>query len=115
MERFVTVPMRPPFTRRCKKKDSLSVKDIVTLSRAGVSEDTIIQYIHDQSTVYTLSTSDVSNLRQAGASQNLIRYMQRTARIYRPTRYPPVGVTGNDDWYWYGPDSPVPNGYPHRR
>jgi hypothetical protein len=83
--------------------DPLSLSDIEDLSRAHVNDGVILRYIRDQGTIYTLNSSDVTNLRRAGVSQSVVDYMLQSSREYYD--YPPV----YDPWYgpwwgpWYGP------------
>jgi hypothetical protein len=58
--------------------DPLSLNDIMTLSRAHVSDSVIVRYIRDQGTVYALNGQDFDALHQAGVSPSVIDYMART-------------------------------------
>ena len=96
--------------------DDLSLYDIKALSRAHVSDGIILRYLRDRNTVYMLSSSDVTSLRNAGVSQSIVDYMLQTPRIYA---YPPVtiGVGYGYGPYWgdpfWGPYYPYP--YYYRR
>jgi hypothetical protein len=59
--------------------DSLSLYDIVSLSRAHVSDAIIIRYIRDHGTIYYLGPQDIDYLRNSGVSQSVIDYMAQTA------------------------------------
>jgi hypothetical protein len=74
--------------------DPLSIGDICSLSRAGVTDGIIIRYIRDQGTVYTLTSGDFDRLKHAGVSSSVIDFMAQT------------GYPG----YPYGP---YPYGYPY--
>jgi hypothetical protein len=80
--------------------DPLSVGDICSLSRAGVSDGVITRYIRDQGTVYALNSGDYDRLKHAGVSNSVIDFMAQTS-------YPgyPYGP--------YGPYGPYPYGYPY--
>jgi hypothetical protein len=78
--------------------DPLSVNDVISLSRARVSDGVIVRYIRDQGTVYGLNGQDFDQLHQAGVSPSVIDYMARTG-------YPGYGP------YPYGP-GPGPYIYP---
>ena len=82
--------------------DPLSLYDIKSLSRSGVSDAVIIRYIRDRGTVYTLSSDDVSSLRKAGVSQSVVDYMLQTARNYGPYPYPYSPYWGDPYWGPYG-------------
>src|ERR1700761_7386932 len=64
--------------------DPLSVNDVISLSRARVSDGVIVRYIRDQGTVYALTGEDMDALHQAGVSPSVIDYMARSG-------YPPYG------------------------
>jgi len=81
--------------------DALSLYDIKSLARAGVSDGVILRYLRDQGTVYVLSTSDVVSLRKAGVSESVIDYMLQTPGTYGP--YGPYGTYPYGPWvgpYW---------------
>ncbi len=77
--------------------DSLSLYDIKSLSRAGVSDGVILRYLRNQETIYSLSASDVNSLQKAGVSQSIIDFMLRTPQLYA---MPPIVVGVG---YGYGP------------
>jgi hypothetical protein len=81
--------------------DPLSLSDIKSLSRNGVSDAVIIRYIRDRGTVYTLSSGDVTSLRKAGVSQSVVDFMLQTAQNPGPYYYPYGPYWG--DPYWGGP------------
>jgi len=58
--------------------DPLSPNDIISLSRKGVSDGVIIRYIRDHGTIYSLTSSEVTNLRKSGVSESVVDYMLRT-------------------------------------
>ncbi len=58
--------------------DALSIGDICSLKRAGVSDGIVLRYIRDQGTVYTLSSNDFSRLKNAGVSSSVIDFMAQT-------------------------------------
>ena len=51
------------------------VEDVLKLSRAQVSEDVILNYIHSSGTVYNLGPSDIVYLRNQGVSDGVINTM----------------------------------------
>jgi hypothetical protein len=75
--------------------DPLSIGDICSLARAGVSDGIIIRYIRDQGTFYALNSADFDRLKHAGVSSSVIDYMANT---------------GYQGGYPYGP---YPYGYPY--
>lgn len=98
---------------KMEKGDSLSLDDIMTLSRANVNQNVIIRYLREHGTVYILSDNDVQSLRQARVAPDVINYMKRSSQVYRPRRYPAIGIGDGYDPYFDGPTSPIPNGYPN--
>ncbi len=84
--------------------DPLSIGDVVSLSRAGVSDGVVTRYIRDQGTVYVLSSSDFDRLKKGGVSPSVIDFMARTGYYgpgyypygpgypYGPYPYPPVSI-----------------------
>lgn len=82
--------------------DPLSIGDIISLSRAGVSDGVITRYIRDQGTVYVLSSGDFDRLHHGGVSPSVIDFMAHTGYPapypygpygpYGPYPYPPVAV-----------------------
>ncbi len=96
--------------------DELSLYDIKSLSRAGVSDGIILRYLRDHGSVYYLNSEDVASLRKAGVSQSIVDYMLQTPRMYGPDFYPAIGVGIGYGPYWGDPfwGGPGPY-YPYRR
>jgi hypothetical protein len=104
----------------------LSLADIRALSRAGVSDDTIISQIINSHTIFHLNATDIIDLHADGVTQRVIDYMINTPNTVTPAATavvvsappppPPVEPvipmpgpdyvwTGgewvwNDGWYW---------------
>jgi hypothetical protein len=57
----------------------LSVEDIKSMSRAGISDDSIIGRIYDTHTVYHLDSRAIIDLSNSGVSQRVISVMINTA------------------------------------
>jgi hypothetical protein len=86
--------------------DPLSIGDICSLSRAGVSDGIITRYIRDQGTVYVLNSSDYDRLKHAGVSNSVIDFMAQTSSPgYGPYPYGPYGPYPYGPYYgpYYGP------------
>ncbi len=60
---------------RMDHNESLTINDIIKLSQAGVSDDTIITYISEKQTIYNLTQAQVRRLRDAGVSSRIINFM----------------------------------------
>jgi hypothetical protein len=56
------------------------VDDVLKLSRAQISEDVVVNYVHNSGTVYNLEPNDIVYLRNQGVSDRVINAMmdQRT-------------------------------------
>ena len=76
--------------------DPLSINDVISLSRAGVSDGVIVRYIRDHGTIYALNSEDIDHLHQAGVSPSVVDFMVRS---------------GDPGYYPYGP-GPGPYFYP---
>jgi uncharacterized protein YcfJ len=70
----------PRTVERMNRNEPLTLNDVIKLSQGGVSDNTIIQYIHDQKTQYNLTQTQIRRLRDAGVSQRVINYMVDTDR-----------------------------------
>ncbi len=96
----------PAIYDKMMHSDPLSISDVCSLSRAGVSDGIIIRYIRDQGTIYTLNSGDFDRLKHAGVSSSVIDFMAQTGYAgypYGPYPYGPYGP------YPYGPYG----GYPY--
>lgn len=65
----------PRTVERMDRSEPLTISDIIRLSQGGVSDETIIRYIHETKTSYTLSQAQIQRLQQGGVSQRVINYM----------------------------------------
>jgi hypothetical protein len=61
-------------------KERLGISDIIVLSKAGVSEDTIIDKIAKTGSVFDLSVEEVEALRKEGVSSRVVNFMLNTKR-----------------------------------
>jgi hypothetical protein len=82
--------------------DALSIGDVCSLSRAGVSDGIVIRYIRDQGTIYALNSSDFDRLKHAGVSASVIDFMAQTGYPGYPYGPYPYGP-GPYGPYPYGP------------
>jgi len=87
------------------KFKTVTVDEIVHMSKEKVPTDQIIRKIAESGTVYRLSASQLADLRQAGVSNEVINYMQqsyldavRREQRREDMRYWSPGPGG----YWYG-------------
>jgi len=79
----------PQTMQRVEQGQPLTVPDVKALVNAGISDDLIISQIRNSRTVYRLSTADIIDLKNSGASDRVIDYMINT-----PTQIPAAEVAG---------------------
>jgi outer membrane lipoprotein SlyB len=65
----------PHTLRRVDKEDRLSMDDVIALSQAGVESDVIISMLQKSHSEFSLTSSQVIRLKNAGVSQKVINYM----------------------------------------
>jgi len=71
---------------------ALTVRDIVELSRAGLTEDTLLALIEVDPSVFPIDSTTLKSLKAAGVSERVIIAMVRSARTPAPSPEP-VAVT----------------------
>jgi Glycine zipper len=85
---------------------SPSINDIKNMSRAGVSDDTIISQIISTHSAYTLSADAIIDLKGAGVSERVINAMIATGGNVVVPSAPPepqsetIIVSPGPDYYW---------------
>jgi len=65
---------------------AISLRDIIQLSRAGVSDDVLIELIEIDETIFHLAPADLLDLKAAGVGDRVVIAMIRTVRIERERR-----------------------------
>jgi outer membrane lipoprotein SlyB len=70
----------PATVQKMDNGQPLGVPDIIKLAQSGVSDDTIIRYIQDSKTKYSLSDVQINQLEQGGVSRRVINFMINTGR-----------------------------------
>jgi len=65
----------PQTYERVNQGSPLTLADVKALAKAGISEDVIINQIHNSRTVFQLSAADIIDLRDAGVSDKVVNYM----------------------------------------
>lgn len=110
----------PQTYARVDQGQPLSIADVKSLARAGISEDVIINQIQASHTVFRLTSADIIDLRDAGVTDRIINFMINTPNtagveaVVVPQAPPPlpaqtvvvapgpgyVWVTG--EWVWSG-------------
>jgi len=88
----------PALYSRMVHEDPLALSDIVELTQRQLSPDFIVYYLSSTRAAYRLSQRDISNLRKAGVSKQVIDYLLSTPARYAPAPYYYPAVN-----YYYGP------------
>lgn len=70
----------------------LSLADVKTMAKAGVSEDIIISQIKSSRTVYHLIAADIVDLRDSGVTDKLVNYMINTPATVGDTTPTPAAT-----------------------
>lgn len=71
--------MDPAIYQKYKRKEQLSVDDIIKLSQQPLSDEKIVHMIDYTNSKYcNLSRRDISKMKNAGVSRNVIQYMRET-------------------------------------
>ena len=83
----------PQTLRRVEQSQPLTVQDIKSLVKAGISDDLIISQIRNSRTVYHLATADIIDLKNAGVSDEVIDFMINTPSQVRSAEV--SGMIGN--------------------
>ncbi len=79
-DRKVMQQTSPRTVDRMDRGEPLTINDVIKLSQGGVSDDAIINYIHDQRTSYNLTQAQVRRMQDAGVSQRVINTMIDTGK-----------------------------------
>jgi hypothetical protein len=100
---------------RVEQSQPLTVVDVQSLAKAGISDDLIISQIRNSRTVYHLTTADIIALKNVGVSEKVIDFMINTptqipsaevSGVVGPAPPPPppevIVVAPGPDYYWVG-------------
>ena len=69
----------PPTTiQPASQVQPLSLADVKTLAKAGISDEVILSQIRRSHSVYRLTTSEIIDLKDAGVGQRVIDFMINT-------------------------------------
>lgn len=79
-DRLVMQKNSPRTVDRMDRGDPLTINDVIKLSQSGVSDDTIMQYIGESLSFYTLSQTQIRRLQHSGVSQRVINTMIESGR-----------------------------------
>ncbi len=104
----------PQTMERVEQGQPLTVQDVEELSRAGISDDLIINQIRNSRTVYHLTTTDIIAMKNSGVSERVIDFMINTPSqigvqaggVVGPPPPPPpqetIVVAPGPDYIWVG-------------
>lgn len=79
-DRKVMECLSPRTVERIDRNEPLTISDVIKLSQSGVSDDTILSYMKESGSSYTLSQPQIQRLQDAGVSQRVVNYMVETIR-----------------------------------
>jgi hypothetical protein len=68
----------PRTVKKIESGEQLSTDDIKKMSRAGFSDETIINQIYATQSIFYLSSADIVDLKKSGVSQRVINAMVQT-------------------------------------
>jgi hypothetical protein len=69
--------------------EALTVRDIIELSKAGLSDDVLLALIEVDQTVFSIDPATLKMLKASGVSENVIIAMIRSGRVPRTEPLPP--------------------------
>lgn len=92
--RRIALLILPLITLFPPSASALTVRDVIELSRAGLSEDVILALIEVDPSVFPIDAATLKSLKQAGVSQRVILAMVRSGRTQPPSEaaVPPAPV-----------------------
>lgn len=94
MRRFaIAVLFLLPFASRA---EALTIRDVIELTRAGVSEDVLLALIEVDRRVFTLDTETIKTLTDAGVSGRVIVALVKSGREQPVDEPPPIPVAESE-------------------
>lgn len=79
-DRRVMERSSPRTVDRMDRGEPLTINDVIKLSLGGVSDDTMMGYMRETGSSYSLSQAQIRRLQDAGVSQRVINYMIDSGR-----------------------------------
>lgn len=79
-DRRVMERTSPRTIDRMDRGEPLTINDVIKLSQSGISDDSIMIYMKDTGSSYSLSQAQVRRLQEAGVSQRVINDMIASGR-----------------------------------
>lgn len=68
----------PRTTRKIDRGEELSIDDVKSMSKAGLSDNVIISQIDATKSVFCLSSADIIDLKKGGVSQKVINHVNNS-------------------------------------
>ena len=85
----------------------LDFDDIMSLSKAGVSDKALVAYLKSTRAPYRLTTAQLEELSKAGAGSTLVNYLGKSVGYYEATKRNQLGGSKwdnnpyfNDPFFW---------------
>jgi hypothetical protein len=88
--------------------DAVTVRDIIELTKAGLSDDIITALIDADRTMFTLDADQIVELKRAGVTPVVLLKMVRSRREFEPPVETPVVYDPHDPPPPVAPDDPPP-------
>jgi hypothetical protein len=91
-----------------KSGESLTLQDVVKLSKAGISEDVIITKIRKNGKAFDLSPDEIVELKKTGIGNSVINYLLDPSQPYAPAPVLPAPSPSRADGPAAAPSPPSP-------
>jgi len=89
---------------------AVTIDEVISMSKAGVDKDVIIQHLKSTHTRFKLTPDDITRLTKEGVNNDVIKAMVRSEKTTGP--YPwEYGLSPWDEWYYS--DYPWYHYYPY--
>ncbi len=79
-DRQVMEKSSPRTVDRMERSEPLTMNDVIKLSQSGVADETILQYMKESGSSYTLSQAQIRRLQDGGVSERVVNYMINSGR-----------------------------------
>ncbi len=77
-DRISLQTLSPRTLKKIDNGEQLSVNDVKNMSKAGLSDETIINQIDHTKSIFYLSSADIVDLKKSSVSQRVINHMIQT-------------------------------------
>jgi len=94
---FATVPVFMVRAQSPKTGESLTVEEVVNLSKAGFSEEVIITKIRKNGKAFDLNAAELVELKRIGITDAIIKFLLDPSQPYTPPPPPPPPVSKSSD------------------